>query len=257
VPIDDATAGEGGRGKSVFGTTCWTLVLAAGQAPGGADEARRALAALCQAYWYPLYAYARRRGHAPDDAADLTQGFLARLLETNGLAAARRERGRFRSFLLASLKYYMHNEWRRDTAAKRGGGRRALSVEGPQVDGGDAEARYRYEPSHDLTPERIYDRRWALTLIDRALAAVRERYAAEGKRTLVDRLEGAIAGDDRAVPYADVAAELGMSEGAVKVAVHRLRRRYREAIRALIAETVASPDEAEDEIRELFAALDA
>jgi RNA polymerase sigma-70 factor (ECF subfamily) len=215
----------------------------------GADS-RAALADLCQTYWYPLYAFVRRRGHGADEAADLTQGFFATLLEKNYLADADRTRGRFRTFLLSSLKHYLCNEHDRATRLKRGGGKPVVSLD---VD--DAEARYRREPSHDVTPERLFDRRWALVLLEQVLARVRDDYAAEGKGRLFEALKGSLTCDADAQTHARVAASIGMSEGAVRVAVHRLRQRYRRRLRDAIADSVESEAGVDEEIRDLFAAL--
>jgi RNA polymerase sigma factor (sigma-70 family) len=235
-------------GSQQFATTRWSLVLAAGQR--SSPQSSAALATLCENYWYPLYAYVRRRGHQADEARDFTQAFFARLLEKNDLAAADPGRGRFRSFLLTSLKHFLANEWDRNRAQKRGGGRSALSI-----DFGTAEERYRAEPAHDLTPERIFERRWAFVLLENVLARLHDESAQAGKSDSFDRLKGFLTGEQPTGTYGQLAAELNMSEGAVKVAVHRLRRRYRELLRAEIEETVADPDEIDREIRDLFSAL--
>jgi RNA polymerase sigma factor (sigma-70 family) len=235
-------------GSRQFATTRWSLVLAAGQR--SSPQSSAALATLCENYWYPLYAYVRRRGHEADEAQDFTQAYFARLLEKNDLAAADPGRGRFRSFLLTSLKHFLANEWDRARAEKRGGGRSLLSI-----DFGTAEERYRAEPSHDLTPEKIFERRWALVLLENVLARLHDESVQAGKTDSFDRLKGSLTGEQTAVTYGQLAAELNMSEGAVKVAVHRLRRRYRELLRAEIEETVADPQEIDQEIRDLFSAL--
>ena len=230
-----------------FAPTRWSLIVAARDGPS--PEARQALSQLCEVYWYPLYAYIRRHGRTADQAQDLTQEFFARLLERDFLGAADPERGRFRAFLLASCKNFLANEHDRAAAQKRGGGRApaSLSVEG-------AEERYHREPSHDLTPERAFERRWALTLLDRTLGRLREEFTARGKGGVFDGLRHYLVGD-RGPPQGRAAADLGMSVGALKVAVHRMRQRYRELLREEIAQTVGGPDEVEQEIRELFAAL--
>ena len=236
-----------------FATTRWTLVVAAGAAkPDGLPEARKALGELCALYWYPVYAYVRRRGKNAEDALDLTQGFFARLIEKNDLAAADPARGRFRGWLLASVKHYLANEWDRATAAKRGGGRTLLSINPDE-----AEDRYRHEPAHSLTPETIFDRRWALTLLEQALADLQSECARDGKTDLFAALKPTLTGDgrDAANPYRDIAARLGTTEGALKVAAHRLRKRYRDLLRQSIAETVERPEDIDEEIRDLFAAL--
>jgi RNA polymerase sigma-70 factor (ECF subfamily) len=211
--------------------------------PGAAD----ALASLCALYWYPLYAYVRRRGNGADDAHDLTQEFFARLLEKDFLAAVDRGKGKFRSFMLASCNHFLANERDRARAKKRGGGRPVLSLD-------DAEGRYRAEPAGGLTPEQLFERRWALTLLDQVLTRLRDEFEAKGKRRLFDRLRGFLVGE-KGAGYRRAAEELGLSEGSVKVAVHRLRQRYRELLHEEIGRTVGSPDEIGDEVRALFAVL--
>jgi len=230
-----------------FATTRWSIVRAA-QAKA-APEAHTALSALCTAYWYPLYAYVRRHGHDATAAQDLTQEFFARLLEKDGLASVDQSRGRFRSFLLASCKHFLSNERDRASALKRGGGRVPLPI-----DGAAAEGHYGREPSHDETPERLFERRWALALLEQVLGRLRGEYEASGKGRLFECLKGRLAGDG-GTPYAATAAELSTSEGAVKVAVHRLRKRYRELLREEIAQTLDDPADVDDEVRALFAAL--
>ncbi len=231
----------------MFPATRWSLVAAA---KGGASpESRRALAELCQTYWYPLYAYVRRRGFPHEAAQDLTQEFFARLLEKGGFESVDPARGRFRSFLLAACNHFLANEHDRATALKRGGCRPALPLEFD-----DAEGRYRREPAHDLTPERLFDRRWALALLEAVLGRLRREYEAAGKGRLFELLQGHLTGD-AGRPYAEAAAELGVSEGSVKVAAHRLRGRYRDLLRDEIGQTLADPAEVDDEIRALFAAL--
>jgi RNA polymerase sigma-70 factor (ECF subfamily) len=237
-----------GEGRGRFATTRWSVVLAAGKR--GRPESRHALAELCEAYWYPLYAEARRRGRSAEDASDLVQGFFARLLEKNDLAAADPTRGRFRSFLLAAFGHFLANEWDRQHARKRGGGRKAVPL-----DVAEGESRYRREAAHDETPERIYDRRWALSLIDRALARLRDECARAGKAALFETLEPALSGN-RAASYAELAESLGMTEGAVKTAVHRLRTRCGAIVREEVAETVSRPEEIDEELGHLFAALE-
>jgi RNA polymerase sigma-70 factor (ECF subfamily) len=232
----------------MFATTHWSLVLSARAAD--TPSAREALAELCRVYWYPLYAYVRRRGHDHDRAQDLTQEFFARLLEKNGLASVDKGRGRFRSFLLAACQHFLANQHDHDNAQKRGGGRHFVPL-----DLHDAARRYDREPSHEQTPERLFERRWVLALLEQVLARLRGEYEAAGKAALFDRLKGHLSGDAGGPPHAQTAAELQLSEGAVKVAVHRLRKRYRELLRAEIAQTLDDPSEVEDEIRQLFAAL--
>ena len=242
------SAGTEPSPRPAFVTTHWSLVVSA----GGNDtpHARNALEKLCRAYWFPIYAFVRRQGHGPHDAQDLTQEFFARLLEKNQLAGADRNRGRFRSFLLAALKHFLANEWDKTQAQKRGGGQILIPI-----DVATAETVCGIDPADTLTAEKIYERRWALTLLDQVLHRLRDEYARDGKENLFEQLKPTLTEASRSVRYADIAAQLGTSEGAVKVAVHRLRQRYREVLRAEIADTVASPGEVEDEIRNLFAAL--
>jgi RNA polymerase sigma-70 factor (ECF subfamily) len=230
---------------SNFPTTLWTVVLHAGRDEPA--QARAALAQLCQGYWYPLYSFIRRRGYSPHDAEDLTQSFFAHLLEKRGLGRVDPEQGRFRTFLLAALKNFLANDWDRTQARKRGGGQTIVSLEQ-----GSAESRYQLEPSHDLTPERHFERQWALTLLDHVLAALRDEYHADGKGDLFEELKAVIAGQPAA--YAEMAVRLRRSEGAIKVAVHRLRHRYRELMRARIAATVGEGD-VEDELHHLLEVL--
>lgn len=232
-----------------FETTHWSLVLAAGSDDSSAAE--RALAALFETYWYPLYAYVRRRGFDPEDARDLTQSFFASLLARRSFEGLDAERGRFRAFLLASLKHFIANDVAHRKALKRGGG--AI----PAALGWDsAEGRYQHEPADAAsTPDRLFERRWALTVIDRVLADIRAEWTAGGRAAEFDALRSCLLGDAPEGGYAEVARRLGSTEGAVKVAVHRLRRRFQALLRAQIAETVASPDQVDDEIRALIRAL--
>jgi len=232
-----------------FAETHWSLVLTAARG-GDSTRAGDALAALCQTYWYPLYAFVRRQGHAPHDAQDLTQEFFARLLAKNWLADVNRERGKFRSFLLAAMKHFLANEWDKANAQKRGGGAPLLSL-----DTESAEGRYSLEPADTTTADKLFERRWALTLLDRVLARLKEEHSTPTKRAHFDVLKGCLTGGRGDTPYAELAAKLGMSEGAVKVAAHRLRQRYRELLRAEIASTVGTAAEVDEELRYLFAAL--
>lgn len=234
--------------KAPFPTTHWSRVIraVAPEDPG----ARAALAELCASYWYPLYAFVRRKGFGPDEAADLVQGTFAALLGRDGLAAVDPDRGRFRSYLMAACAHHIADCRDRDRAAKRGGGRPPIPI-----DRLEAEGRYAAEPAHDLTAEHLFDRRWATDLLDRAVGRLEAEMAAAGKSRLFARLQPALTGGRGEVPHAVVAAELGMTEGAVKMAASRLRRRYGEILRAEIARTVADPADVEDEIRSLFDAL--
>lgn len=230
----------------MFRTTRWSLIAAAGDA--AAPDRTRALADLCRLYWYPVYAHVRRRTPDRHQAEDLTQAFFARLLEKNDLAAADPARGRFRTFLLAACQHFLANQHDHDTAAKRGGRIRLLSI-----DFGQGEERFTREPADRVTPEAEFERRWAMTLLDQTLRDLRAEYAEAGKGHLFDVLKGTLTGDG--VGYRELGAKLKLTEGAVKVAVHRLRQRYRDKLRAVIAETVETPAAVDDEIRDLFAAL--
>ncbi len=235
-------------GKRHFATTRWSIVLAAGR--DNSPEAKTALVTLCETYWFPLYAFVRRQGYDAQDAQDLTQGFFTRLLEKKDLRDVQRERGKFRSFLLASMKHFLMNEWDRTQAQKRGGDLRMLSV-----DFDEAESRLRLEPSHEQTPEVIFEKQWALTLLDRVRAVLREEFVRAHKAEQFDRLHVYLTGEKSAVTYAEVAEELRISEAAVKMAVSRLRRRFHDRLRKEIGQTVATEDEIDDEIRALTDAL--
>ena len=240
----DQSAGRADR----FHSTCWDAVLAA---RNPADpQAREALAELCRTYWYPLYAYARRKGSSPEQAEDLTQGFFSEGLARGFFRDVDPTRGKFRTFLLASFENYLGNRRAWERRVKRGG-----RVETVSIDGGSAEARYLLEPAHVATAERLYDRRWALTVLDRALERLERKMANDGKGPLFDRLKPALLGAEDAVGYHRVGDELGMTEGAVKVAAHRMRARLGAFIREEIAQTVADASHIDDEIRDLFSAL--
>jgi RNA polymerase sigma factor (sigma-70 family) len=233
-----------------FPTTRWSRVIAAGDPD--APQARESLAALCDAYWYPLYAYIRRRGHDPERARDLTQDFFVRVLERGLLAEADPARGRFRSFLRTVCVHYLANRHDWENAKIRGGGRASLSI-----DAVDAEGRYSRELADEMSPDRIFDRSWALTLLERVLGQLRREYDEAGKAATFEALEGGLAGGPEDVSYATIAARLGTTAGAARVAAHRLRRRYGELLRREIASTIDDPAEVDDEIRDLFAALGA
>lgn len=234
--------------QGIFATTHWSVVLSARDpsAPGSTA----ALETLCRTYWYPLYAFVRRQGQSPPDAQDLTQEFFARLLEKHYLLAAAREKGRFRTFLIVALKRFMANEWDRARALKRGGGQAQVSL-----DTSLAETRYQMEPPAVAGADQVYERRWALTLLDQAMARLRQEYAGRGNTGEFEQLKSVLTADRGEISYSTIAANLGVSEGAARVAVHRLRKRFREVFREEIAQTVSTPDEIEDEVRHLVAAL--
>src|SRR6266481_6195970 len=232
----------------VFATTHWSVVVQAGEVES--PQTSEALAQLCNTYWYPLYVYVRRKGYAAHDAQDLTQEFFARLLARNYLGGADRRKGKFRSFLLGAFEHFLAKEWRRAHAQKRGGGQAVFSL-----DDVDAESRYLSEPTHDLTPEKIYDRRWATTILKQAMSELQRDYETRHQSELFAKVESLLSPDGASGSYAEIATSLGMNEGALKVAVHRLRKRYGELIRAQIAQTVATPQEIEEELRYLFSVL--
>lgn len=232
----------------LFVTTRWSVVLAA--RGKSSPESAAALETLCRAYWYPLYAYVRGSGHSPHDAQDLTQEFFARLLAKDYLQAADREKGRFRTFLRVCLKRFLANEWDRQRAAKRGGGERPTSL-----DVALAEQRYATELTTGVAPDRLYERQWAMALLEQAMARLRAEYTAAGKASEFDQLKSALTAERGAIPYAELAAALNLSEGAARVAVHRLRKRYRELFRATVADTVSEPDEVDDEVRHIATVL--
>jgi RNA polymerase sigma-70 factor (ECF subfamily) len=246
VRPEGAQAELAGQPEAVFRTTHWSVVLAAQEkeSPHAAD----ALAQLCRAYWYPLYAYIRRRGHEPHDAQDLTQEFFARLLERNFLESVKQERGKFRWFLLSAAKRFLANEWNREQAAKRGGGQSIVSL-----DEETAEGRYRYEISDDTTPEKHFDKSWAVAVLEQAQLQLQREYTDGNRGPIFEQFKVFLSGDNAPMTLAEAGAALGMSEGAAKVAVHRLRQRYRECLREQIAQTVFTPAEVDEEIRQLFA----
>ncbi|HEY3864175.1 MAG TPA: sigma-70 family RNA polymerase sigma factor [Verrucomicrobiae bacterium] len=237
-----------GAPADIFATTRWSVVLAAGHR--STPETNAALEELCRTYWYPLYAFVRRHGHSREDAEDLTQSFFARFLQKNHLEKLRSEHGKFRAFLVASLKHFLANEWDSANRQKRGGGIPTLSL-----DWQDADARYQIDPADNLSPDKIYDRAWAVTLLARVIARLREEHAADGKAPLFDRLKPFLTVGKGDISCAQAAAELGMTEGAVRVSIHRLRRRYRELLREEIAQTLSDPAQMEEEMRALFSAF--
>jgi RNA polymerase sigma factor (sigma-70 family) len=234
-------------GSVAFATTHWSVVLAA---QGQSAEAKAALEKLCRTYWWPLYGFIRRQGYKPEDAQDLTQAFFARLLERRDLETVRQERGRLRSYLLASLKNFLSKARYREMTVKRGEGRPLVSLD-------DLLARERtdQEPSHKLSADRIYERRWALTLLEEVLSRLGAEYEAAGKLPLFDRLKELLARESGQPSQAEIAAEMRMTENAVKQAFHRLRHRYRQLLHEEIAHTVAVPDDVEDELRHFIAVL--
>jgi RNA polymerase sigma factor (sigma-70 family) len=235
----------GVRPDAHFAATRWTVVCAArAQDPEVVDKA---LAELCSAYWYPLYAFVRRSGHTREEAEDLTQEFFARLLAKDFLADVEPEKGRFRSFLLTAMKRFLANEWHRETAKKRGGGEIPIPI-----DIAWAEDHYGAEPADLATPELLYERRWALTLLDKVLAGLEHEYVAKGLDAIFHALKGELVRHAGSVSYAEIATQLGMREGAIKVAMFRLRGRYAERLSDEIAQTVSSAEDVEDEIGRLF-----
>jgi RNA polymerase sigma factor (sigma-70 family) len=234
---------------SPFPSTHWSVVLAAGDA--AAQNADQALAQLCRKYWHPLYCFIRRRGYRPEDAQDLTQEFLAQILEHRYLGCADPRRGRFRSFLLASLNHFLSDQWDRAKAEKRGGGRPPISF-----DAQEAEERYQCELTDGVSPERVYEQRWAVALLDDVLDRLHREYTAAGRAGEFDTLKALLWGPDASATYAQIADKLGLTESGVKSAVRRLRGRYRRLLRDEIADTVAGSEELEDEIRWLFATFE-
>ncbi len=233
---------------SQFATTHWSVVLAAGKSTSA--QQKQALETLCQSYWFPLYAFLRRRGYNTHQAEDYTQGFFADILEKHDLRAADPERGRFRSFLLATLKHFLSDERDRVQAQKRGGGRKLLSL-----DFQEAESQYHLEPADRLSPERLFEKSWALTVLEKTMVSLRTDSARKGKEDVFDHLKVYLTTEKDEIPYRDMATKLKMSEGSVRIAVHRLRRQYRKLLRDEIAQTVATEDQIDEEIEQLFAAL--
>jgi RNA polymerase sigma-70 factor (ECF subfamily) len=231
-----------------FVTTRWTNVLAAGRK--SSPQADIALEELCRVYWYPLYAYVRRHGHSKEDAEDLTQAFFERFLQKNYLEGLSAERGKFRAFLLASLKHFLANEWDRAGRQKRGAHATHLSL-----DWRDADTRYQLDLRDDLSPDKLYDRAWAVALLERVVACLHHECAADGKAESFTQLKPLLMADKSTISYPQAATALGISEETARVAVHRLRRRYRELLREAIAQTVAAPAQVEEEISALFAAF--
>lgn len=244
------TSGQpsGEMGVRVFATTHWSVVLAAGE--GESEPARCALEILCTAYWYPIYVYVRRKGNGPDDAQDLTQGFFTQLITKEHIRQADRSKGRFRTFLLGRLDNFILSEWKRAHRQKRGSQFIFVSLDEPAL-----EERYRHEPADNETPEKIFMRQWALTVLRQAMGALEAECAVDGKAALFREVKNHLAGErDRSV-YAEIGRRLGMTDGAVRVATHRLRQRYGELLRRFIAQTVSAPDEVEEELSHLLSVL--
>lgn len=237
---------ETAQRNGAFAPTNWDLVVVAGQ--NDASLAAEALAKLCHTYWYPLYAYVRRKGHSPHDAEDLTQGFFEQLMRLESIKQVRGD-GKFRSFLLSALEHFLAAEWNRAHRQKRGGHNVPISL-----DELEPEVRYQLEPQDNCTAEKLYERRWAMAILDRALERLRQDCIAARKETLFEQLKGTL-GSEGSAPYAEIGQRLGMSEVAVKVAVHRLRQRYAELVRAEVGQTLTNPADLEEEIRYLLAAL--
>lgn len=244
-----STIPQGAPGHhGIFATTHWTAVLSA--CDSNSPDCESSLESLCRAYWYPLYAYVRRQGHGPHDAQDLTQEFFACLLQKNYLNAVDREKGRFRTFLIVALQRFLANDWDRARAQKRGGGQVILSL-GAQ----EAEQLYLAEPAVEQTPDRVYERRWALTTLGRTMARLRSEFVDAGKESDFERLKAFLTTDAPAPACSELAAQLGLSEGAARVAIHRVRKRFREVFREEISRTVARAEDVDEEIRHLMAAL--
>lgn len=248
MTTNPSTARQSTPVARVFVTTHWSVVLSV--ANRDTTQAHVALEHLCRIYWYPIYHFVRRQGHSTHDAQDLTQSFFARLLEKNWIAQADQSRGRFRSFLLMIVKRFLAAEWHKANAQKRAGGRRCLPL---PLD--TAETRYASEPTDTGTPDQAFEKQWALTLLGAVVRELRADYEQHGNGNLFAVLKPCLLGRSETQPYTELALKLGMTEGAVKVAVHRLRQRYREKLKAEIAHTVATPDEAEPELRHLFRIL--
>jgi RNA polymerase sigma-70 factor (ECF subfamily) len=231
-----------------FATTRWSMVVSAGRQ--SSPHARRALEDLCENYWYPLYAYVRRRVVDVNEAQDLTQAFFAELLEKNYVGSADAERGRFRAYLLTALKHFLSKQWKKAKAQKRGGGQAPIPLDFERAD-----STIQIEPAAGLTPEQYYDQQWAITLLRKIMERLASELSSAGKGNQFEELKGFIVGDHEGTTYAQAAKKLDMSEAAAKKAASRMRRRYRELLKQEISQTVAGPDEVEDELRNLFAVL--
>jgi len=230
-----------------FHTTHWSVVVAAGEE--GSEQAAAALSRLCQTYWFPVYAFIRKKGYSPEQAQDFTQEFFAGFLAKNYVARAARDRGRFRVFLMSSVENFLHNKHDKAHAQKRGGGRQVLSLD---LDYNDAEERYRIEPVEESDPAAIFEQQWVATLLETIFNRLREEFGAEGRAGLFQHLQGHLWGDIESIPYAQLAQKTGLTEGNVKTIAYRFRERYRGLLRDEIANTVATPGEVDDEIRHLM-----
>ncbi len=242
------TSSDPGPRGDIFVTTRWTVVLSAGRK--SSPQSDRALGELCQTYWYPLYAYVRRQGRNKEDAEDLVQAFFEKFLEKNYLEGLSADRGKFRAFLLASVKHFLANEWDKSQRQKRGGGVLHLSLDWRQAD-----ERFHLDPPDLASPDKLFDREWALALLERVILRLRDECAADGKGPLFDQVKGVLMVEASAIPYAQAAQSLGLEEGAVRVAVHRLRKRYRTLLRDEIGQTLADPGQVAEELLSLQAAL--
>jgi len=248
LSIDSSTPESTAPRGDVFVTTRWTVVLSAGRK--SSPHSDRALGELCQTYWYPLYAYVRRQGHTKEDAEDLVQAFFEKFLEKNYLEGLSAERGKFRAFLLASLKHFLANEWDKSQRQKRGGGALHLSL-----DWQSADERFQFDPPDPSSPDKTFDREWALALLERVIARLHDECLADRKANLFEQAKGYLMVGEKTIPYAEAAQNLQMDEGAVRVAVHRLRKRYRQLLRDEIAQTLDDPAQMAEELRSLQAAL--
>lgn len=246
TPGERATSAHDNAG---FIPTRWSVVLAAVTCTSN-TQARRALGELARIYWYPLYAFIRRRGHTPHEAEDLTQEFFTALIDTRALTHVERSKGKFRTFLLTCLQYFLANQHDKQRAQKRGGGRSPLPLQND-----DAEHRYTHEPIDELTPERLFERRWALTVLEQTLEHLRQEYVDQGKAAAFDVLKPALVADPQAASYRQLARQLDQTEGAIKTHVHRMRLRYRELLRHEIAQTVADSGQIDEELKYLMKCL--
>jgi RNA polymerase sigma factor (sigma-70 family) len=248
IPMSDPEREPPPHFAAEFSTTHWSVVLRAGE--GSSPEARQALEQLCAAYWYPLYAYVRRNGHRPHDAQDLVQEFFARFLERKYLRHADRNLGRFRTFLLSSLKNFLINEWNKANREKRGGGRQIISLDAEKT-----ETRFLAEPMDERTPDKAFERQWAIVLLGRVMNQLEAEFVTAERGQVFEELKSRLTGEDAESSYVEIGKRLEMTQGNLKVTVHRLRRRYRELLREEIGRTVDGSEAIDEEMRDLFAAL--